>query len=241
MSKKTIKNVMLAGLVLLGGVGSQVFAQNTTVTKTEGATLGDIFKNAGVIGWAIVVLSVIALAVIIKFFVDLKREKLAPPDILDELDGYLEEKNIDDALQLCEDEPNFLTNVVQAGLAKIDHPFVVISTALEEALDEESVKTHLKVGYLSLIAQIAPMMGLLGTVAGMIQCFATIAMKETGVSPRDLAGGIKAALITTLFGLIVAIPVAAAFVYFRNKVVMLTIEIGAQVEELFERFRPGED
>jgi len=236
MKKVNWKRLGLVAGFLFGAFSSELFAQ--TQEKASGTTLGDIFKNAGAIGWAIVVLSVIALAVIIKFFVDLKREKLAPPDLFEDLDSCLDEKKYDEAMQICEDEPNFLTNVVQAGLAKVDHPFEVIQTALEEALDEEAVKLHLKVGYLSLIAQIAPMMGLLGTVAGMIQCFGTIATKETGVSPKDLAGGIKAALITTLFGLIVAIPVASAFVFFRNRVVMITLEIGAQIEDLFERFRP---
>jgi biopolymer transport protein ExbB len=232
--KKIFKTSLFGGLALLGGLATQAWAQEEA---KGGTTLGDVFENAGTIGWAIVGLSVVALAVIIKFFVDLKREKLAPPDLLDELDGLMDEGNFEEALQLCEDEPTFLTNVVQAGLAKAEHPFEVIRTAVEEALDEESVKLHLKVGYLSLIAQVAPMAGLLGTVGGMIQAFGVIAMKETGVSPKDLAGGIKAALITTLFGLIVAIPTASFFVFFRNRVIMLILEVTASVDDLFERLR----
>lgn len=234
MTRKTFKTSLFAGVALLGGLAAEASAQ-----ESGGTTLGDIFKNAGVIGWMIVGLSVVALAVIIKFFVDLKREKLAPPDLLDELDGLLDEKNYQEALQLCEDEPNFLTHVVSAGLGKIEanHPFDQIQGAMAEALDEETVKLHLKVGWLSLISQVAPMMGLLGTVQGMIQAFGVIATKDSGVSPKDLASGIKAALITTLFGLLVGIPTSAFFVYFRNRVITITLEVSAMVEELQERLR----
>jgi len=234
MTRKTFKTSLFAGVALLGGLAAEASAQ-----ESGGTTLGDIFKNAGVIGWMIVGLSVVALAVIIKFFVDLKREKLAPPDLLDELDGLLDEKNYQEALQLCEDEPNFLTHVVSAGLGKIEanHPFDQIQGAMAEALDEETVKLHLKVGWLSLISQVAPMMGLLGTVQGMIQAFGVIATKDSGVSPKDLARGIKAALITTLFGLLVGIPPSAFFVYFRNRVITITLEVSAMVEELQERLR----
>jgi biopolymer transport protein ExbB len=234
MNTKVLKIKLFAVMALLAGMVADVAAQE----EGGGVTLGQVFKDAGAIGWCIVLLSVIAMGVIIKFFVDLKRDKLAPPDLLDELDALIEEKNYEEALGICEDENNFIANVVLAGLNKIDHPFATIELAVEEALDEESVKLHMKVGWLSLIAQIAPMMGLLGTVSGMITCFGTIAEKETGVSPKDLAGGIKAALITTLFGLIVAIPVASSFVFFRNRVVMITLEVAALSEELFERFRP---
>ena len=234
MNTKGLKITVFTGMALVAGLVTDVAAQESDGT----VTLGQVFQDAGTIGWCIVLLSVIAMGVIIKFFVDLKRDKLAPPDLLDELDALIEEKNFDEALGICEDEDNVISNVVLAGLNKIKQPFGTIELAVEEALDEESVKLHMKVGWLSLIAQVAPMMGLLGTVAGMITCFGTIAEKETGVSPKDLAGGIKAALITTLFGLIVAIPVASAFVFFRNRVVMITLETSALCEELFERFRP---
>jgi biopolymer transport protein ExbB len=239
MNTKVLKIQFFALMALLAGLVADASAQDTGET-TGGVTLGQVFQDAGAIGWCIVLLSVIAMGVIIKFFVDLKRDKLAPPDLLDELDALIEEKNYDEALGICEDENNFISNVVLAGLNKVNHPFATIEGAVEEALDEESVKLHMKVGWLSLIAQIAPMMGLLGTVSGMITCFGTIAEKETGVSPKDLAGGIKAALITTLFGLIVAIPVASAFVFFRNRVVMITLEVSALCDELFERFRPAD-
>ena len=103
--------------------------------------------------------------------------------------------------------------------------------------DEESIKLHQKVGWLSLIANVAPMMGLLGTVSGMVDAFNEIASSGGQASPAELADGISKALLTTMFGLIVAIPVTAAFAFIRNRMVKTIIEVGAIVEDLFERFR----
>jgi biopolymer transport protein ExbB len=142
-------------------------------------------------------------------------------------------------MELCENEPNYFTRVCGAGIAKIGHPFETIEKSLEEMGDEESVKLHQKIGWLSLIANVAPMMGLLGTVSGMVLAFNEIASSGGQASPAELANGISQALLTTLFGLIVAIPVTAVFAFLRNRMVKTIIELGAIVEDLFERFREG--
>ena len=91
---------------------------------------------------------------------------------------------------------------------------------------------------MSVIANVAPMMGLLGTVSGMVAALEVIATQKNP-NPSDLAAGISTALLTTLFGLIVAIPTTAVFAYLRNNLVRSVIEVGAMVEDLFERFRPN--
>ncbi len=199
--------------------------------------MAEVFANAGVIGWIIVVISVVSLALIIENFMNIKRDKLAPPDIIDELEALFDDENFQEALELCENEHMYLTNVVAAGLSKLGHPFETIQSAVREMEEEESVRLFQKIGYLSLISSTAPMMGLLGTVSGMFVTFGNIAAAGGSVSPAQLAGGIKLALVTTIFGLIVAIPVGAFFFVFRNRVVRTTIEINAIAEDLFERFR----
>jgi len=204
---------------------------------TQSNAVMDMFKHAGIIGYVIVLVSVVSLALIIENFMTLKRDKLAPPDVIDELEALFDEENFQDALELCEGERGYLTNVVSAGLNKLGHPFETIQTSLREMQDEESVKLFQKIGWLSLISATAPMMGLLGTVTGMFVTFGEIAAAGGSVSPAQLAGGIKLALTTTIFGLIVAIPVGAFFFVFRNRVVKTTIEVNALAEDMFERFR----
>lgn len=223
-------------LVLLVVAGPALALQDAPEVEVS---LGDTIKDSGVIGWLILLLSVVALAVVIENFVSLKRDKLAPPDLVDEIHSLFDEEQFQEAMELCESEPNFFTRVCAAGISKIGHQFEVIEKSIEEMGDEEAVKLHQKIGWLSLIANVAPMMGLLGTVSGMVTAFRVIAASQGQANPADLAGGISVALLTTLFGLIVAIPVTAAFTYLRNNLIKSVIEVGAIVEDLFDRFRPA--
>jgi biopolymer transport protein ExbB len=225
----------IAAPLLLAGVA---IAQ-APAAAGQSSTLEDIFKyeNAGMIGYIIVLMSVVALALVIENFMTIKREKLAPPDVLDELEALFDGESFQEAVELCEQEKNYLTNVVGAGLSKLGHSFETMQTSLREMQTEEAVKLFQKIGWLSLISAIAPMMGLFGTVTGMFVTFSTIAAAGGSVSPATLAGGIKMALITTIFGLTVAIPVGVAFYTLRNRVIKTSTEINAITEDLFERFR----
>jgi biopolymer transport protein ExbB len=203
-------------------------------------SVADLIVLSGVIGWIICLLSVVALAVVIENWVTLRRDKLAPPEIVDEVQTLFDENQFQEAMELCENEPNFFTRVVAAGIAKIGHPFEVIQTALQEMGDEEAIKVHQKLGWLSVIAATAPMLGLFGTVQGMIASFHTIASTQNP-TPAQLAGGIYTALLTTFEGLMIAIPITTAFAFLRNRLTRNIIEVGAIVEDLFERFRPREN
>jgi len=206
-------------------------------TETE-STAFDVFTKSGAIGILIIVLSVVALAVIIENMVTLKRDKLAPPDLIDEVQALFDEGQYQEAMELCENEPTFFTRIAGAGITKIGHQFEVIEQSIAEMGDEESIRLHQKIGWLALIANVAPMMGLLGTVGGMIKAFNEIARSGGQANPADLAVGISEALLTTMPGLIVAIPTTACFAFLRNRLVKTVIEVGAIVEDLFERFRP---
>lgn len=227
------RSLLLTNLLL----ASTAFAQDAAAPPQSKSAIADAFENAGPIGWIIVVLSVVSLALTIESFVNIKREKLAPPETINELEALFDDNNFEEAANLCEDERGYLTNVVAAGLGKLGHQFETIQTAVREMEDEESVKLFQKIGWLSLIAASAPMLGLLGTVSGMFVTFGKIADAGGSVSPAILAGGIKLALVTTIFGLCVALPTGAFFFVFRNRVVRTTIEVNAIAEDLFERFR----
>jgi biopolymer transport protein ExbB len=231
--------ITLAVLIFLS-VPAFGFQDEAAASDVEALTVGKLIRDSGIFGWLNIVLSVVALAVTIENFVSLKREKLAPPELIDEIQALFDEGQFQEAMELCENEPTFLTRVCGAGIAKIGHSFEVIEKSIEEMGDEEAVKLHQKVGWLSLIANVAPMMGLLGTVTGMVLAFHTIATSGGQANPAELAGGISQALLTTLFGLVVAIPTTAVFAYMRNNLIRSVIEVGAIIEDLFERFRPEE-
>jgi len=108
---------------------------------------------------------------------------------------------------------------------------------MQETGEVETMKLNHKVGYISLIAAITPMLGLFGTVSGMISTFNVIAVAEVQPKPSDLAGGISQALVTTYEGLVVAIPMLIVFNIFRNRVMSVVAEVGGITEELMGRFR----
>lgn len=212
---------------------SQDGASDVTAAGSAG-----FFENAGPIGWCIMLLSVVALTMIIKEVLEIRKQKLAPPEIVDEIEALLEAEEYQEAMEVCESEPCYFTNVVAAGLPKLNASFEAMEKSLEEMMEEENTKLYGRLSWLSLIAAVAPMMGLLGTVQGMINAFEQIAATKGQATPDQLAADISMALITTMLGLMVAIPVTASFVFLRNRVVAYSLEISAVVEDMFERFRP---
>lgn len=231
MNKPKILTAALAGIFLLAASGT-AFAQD------GGTSLGQIIVGGGVVGWFIILLSIVSLALAIEHFVTIRRDKIVPPELIDEIEALFEEEEYQEALELCESEPNFLTNVLSAGLPKINAGFDAMEKGMDEVAEEETIKLHQKVGWLSLIGNIAPMLGLFGTVLGMIGAFNEIVRLGAAVTPKDLASGISTALITTLFGLFVAMPALFFFFVFRNKVIKTSLEITAIADDLVERFRP---
>jgi biopolymer transport protein ExbB len=195
------------------------------------------FEDAGAIGLVIIALSIVALTLIVKEIMAVRRDQLAPPELVDEIEALFEAGEYQEAIELCETEPCYFTNIVAAGLPKLNASFDAMEKSLEEMIEEETIKLHARLSWLSLIAGVAPMLGLMGTVNGMIGAFEVIAASKGQATPDKLAGDISGALITTLLGLIVAVPVTAAFVFLRNRVVSYSLEIAAVVEDLFERFR----
>ncbi|MBC8330083.1 MAG: MotA/TolQ/ExbB proton channel family protein [Planctomycetes bacterium] len=220
---------------------ADLLAQSEAASDAPASKVGifEAIGSGGPIGFTIIGVSVVAGTLIVEHFMSIKRDKLAPPEAIDEIEELLQEGNYQEVLEYCEAEPTFFTNVVAAGVRKLGYPYAAVEKSIEEMEDEESVKLHQKIGWLSLISSVAPMMGLFGTVVGMVGAFGVIAT-EASPEPRMFAGAIQLALITTVLGLTVAIPVTAFYTFFRNRVTMLSIEIGAMVEEMFERFRTGE-
>ena len=221
-----------------------VFAALTLPLLAQGDEAGEesqsllklIFTAGGIIGWVIIALSVVGLALIIEHFISVSRDKLAPPESIETIESHLDNNDVQGAYEYCEQNPNYLTNVMAAALPKYSHGFESMEQAAVDVGEEEAVKLHAKISWLSLIGNIAPLLGLLGTVSGMLNAFGVIE-KSQNPNPAELAKGIKEALVTTMLGLVVAVPVTVGFFFFRNRVVKIVLEIAAITEDLLDRFR----
>ena len=205
--------------------------------KKEGYNLWDLIRASFPIGIFIILLSVVSIALAIEHFVTLQRDKLIPPELLQDIEDLFEDENYEDVMETCAAEPGYLTNVIGAALPRVDTGFDSMMEAVHTVGEEESVKLQQKISWLQLIASIAPMLGLLGTVGGMIEAFTRIATTKGAPQPKQLAEGIFQALVTTFMGLTVAIVALCCYFYFRNKVVRISMEISGVAEELLDRFR----
>jgi len=205
--------------------------------KEAESLLSLIFRAGGIIGGVIITLSVVGLALIIEHAISVSRDKLAPPDVIETIESHLDNNDVQGAYEFCEQNPNYLTNIMVAALPKVSHGFDSMEQAASDVGEEEAIKLHAKISWLSLIGNIAPLLGLLGTVSGMLTAFGVIE-DSTNPNPAELAGGIKEALVTTMLGLVVAVPVMVGFFFFRNRVVKIVLEISAITEDMLDRFRP---
>ena len=231
MSKRFL--IVFIGLLL---VASVAFAPEAQAAEKEGFVTSVLTKG-GAIGWVIILLSVATLALIIEYGVNVRADKICPPETIDEVEALLEEGEYQEALELCESDPNFVTRSLAAGLPRINDGYVQIKESVEAAASIEAVKLQQKISWMLFLSNVAPMLGLFGTVFGMIKAFNTIVELGGNVQAGDLAGGISAALVTTFLGLFVAIPSVAAYQYFRNKATRISIHFADVLEEMIERFR----
>lgn len=243
MKIRTLMLVGLTAVVAILLVGGVAFAQDEGGGGGGGGVEEkNVFQiyvvEGGAIGWLIILLSIAMVALVIEHIVTIQRDKLVPPEIIVELEQLVDEEQYEEAMNLCEASRNYITNVVSAALARVGEGFDPMYNAMENAVEEENLKLMHKISYLNLLGNVAPMLGLFGTVQGMVTAFTKIATSSGSPSPADLAGGIYTALVTTVWGLIVAIPALSAFFIFKNKVQRMTFELSSVAAELVERFKP---
>ncbi|HBO42500.1 MAG TPA: MotA/TolQ/ExbB proton channel family protein, partial [Planctomycetaceae bacterium] len=165
-----------------------------------------------------------------------RREAIVPAALIENFESLLNEKNYQGAYELAKADESMLGQVLSSGLARISQGYSHAIEGMQETGEEENMKLEHRLSYIALIAQVSPMIGLLGTVQGMIGAFQTIATSATAPKPAQLAGDISTALFTTLVGLMIAIPAIAAFTILRNRIARLVLEVGILSENLMSRF-----
>jgi len=193
----------------------------------------EIATAGGPVGYVIMLLSIAAAALVIEHAITIRRKVLMPPELADRVHDLLKQANVVQAQQQCKLQPSFLAYVLDAGIAEIDSGYSAIEKALEDATAEQAARLMRKIEFLSVIGNIAPMLGLLGTVIGMIFAFQEVANTQGAARAADLAEGIYLALVTTVEGLLVAIPALAAYAVFRNRVDQLVAEVASAALHTF--------
>jgi len=185
--------------------------------------------------------SVLAVAIIVERYFFLKRNTAGHGgDLLDTIKRQLLDNQIEKARQVCRRSESVIGRVLAGGLEKIWEGEVVMEQTMHEAARKELPRMEKHVASLGTIASVSPLLGLLGTVTGMIKVFDVISSKGIGiVQSQAMAGGISEALITTAAGLSVAIPALVAYHYFSHRIDTVTDELDIRISELLSFIRSG--
>ncbi|MBC7967929.1 MAG: MotA/TolQ/ExbB proton channel family protein [Fuerstia sp.] len=217
-----------------------VFADESSVksavTPQSFLSPRELLAAGGTIGYVIIFLSFLMVALIVDYLLTIRRTTFIPPGLAEEVHKLLADRKVPEATKLCEKQPGFMGRMLFAGLQESQLGYTAIEKAMEDTAAEQSARCFRRIEHLSVIGTLAPMLGLMGTVWGMILAFMEF---ETKANPQisELAPGVYKALVTTLQGLAVAIPATGALAYFRSRVEELSMEASLTAAHVFADFR----
>jgi biopolymer transport protein ExbB len=203
-------------------------------------TLFELLAKGGSLMYPLYLCSIVMVAFIVERAISLRRGRVLPPATVDRLRSALSDSpgslNTKELLEELQMQTNPIARVVTAGLRKAERTIPEIEKAIEDAGAKEVAKMQQNNRMLSNVASIAPLLGLLGTITGMISAFMTVAAKEEALGRTELlAAGIYEALVTTAAGLTIAIPALVFYFYYQERVEKLVTEIDGLAVELVEK------
>ncbi len=221
MGKKWIYGLVVIGL-FLGATSLMAQTVETTETVERADSLFKLLTKGGIVMIPLFLCSVMTVTLGLERFISLGRKAIMPQELDDEMEAALEKSgknNIGDAIKACEDHPCLMADIYQVGLDHWDDEADVADKLMGDSASLGLRKLRRSIRPLRLIAGIAPLMGLLGTVIGMIRSFQTVALSSQSINKAELlAEGIYQAMVTTATGLTIAIPTLILYFYFNNRI-----------------------
>ena len=211
-----------------------LFAQTEAEPVSENLLIW-FFNSCGFyFGLAFILLSIVFVTLVIMNWLAISRNAIAPPEMIEQFQTKMESKEYQEAYELAKESDSLFGRIFAVGLVKMSDGVAVAKQAMEDTADEEIMRLKHRLSYLGTIATVAPMLGLLGTVYGMILAFSVIA-KGGPPQASELAGGISTALVTTQIGLMIAIPALILFEVFKNRLARFILELNVQMENSLQR------
>ncbi len=244
---KALFSVRMLLLAVLLALPTLAFAQDAAAEVAASAPVKSesyLMWLYNALGWyyalAFLLLSFALVALVVMNFMQVSRNNIVPKDLVDSMEAHLNAKQYNEAFALASNDDSFLGKGLTAGISSLTagNNYSHAIEAMQEVGEVENMKLDHRLSYISLIGTISPMLGLLGTVDGMVQSFSVIASSVTTPKPSELAEGITIALMTTLVGLVLAIPAIAVYHFVRNRIAQLVLEVGIVSERIMSKF-PG--
>ena len=239
---------MIRVVSLVGLLAVVLLLVSTTSTWAQAAPTGE--ESAGSLRWfdffvlkggsitlGLIALSVVTIALTVEHCVSIRRSTIVPPEAAARTKELIDGRQYLDAVKYTAEDPSMMGYVVNAALLEAGNGFEAMERALAESLEDRAARLFRKIEYLHVIGSVAPMIGLFGTVYGMILLFASIHQADAFPPPQVVADKVSVALITTFWGLAVAIPALSIFAIFRNRIDVLTAECALAAERLLAVFK----
>ncbi len=201
---------------------------------SERLSLMTMIQHGGVVLWILMALGFTVLVLTIYLFLTLRPSREVPPSLVKRAQSQIRAGDIRGAYQMCQDRDELIAVVLRAGLKMAGHDRYVIQEAMESEGERGATAMWQRVSYLNSIGNIAPLLGLLGTVWGMIGAFGAIALDSSQVKSITMAYYVSMAMVATAGGLVVAIPAMAAYYYLRGRVIRIVSVVEAQASEFVE-------
>ena len=199
----------------------------------HGDTFMDLFLMGGAVSWLLLIASILIMAFAIEAVIKIRLGRLAPPAVYAQLKDAFVSGNYPQAVQICTANPCYLARIVQAGLQRLGRGRDAAEKAMGEVTAKEINDLKSNINYLSVIGVVSPMVGLTGTVIGMMKAFKTLG-SSGAADPSKLSANISEVLFATAFGLFVAIPGFVLYYVFRNRVQTVAVAVEQQIGHLFE-------
>jgi biopolymer transport protein ExbB len=231
----------IAALVLTLLFDSPASAQSEFDSEgalSGGLTYFDFFVvKGGVIAYFIILLSVVAMSLSVEHLFSIRRSTVVPTAAVQQAQALIDAGRYLEAIQYTAEEPSMVGYVLHAALREAPNGFSAMERALEEAIEERSAKLYRKIEYLNIIGAVSPMIGLFGTVVGMILLFSAIHAADSFPRAQVVADKVSIALVATFWGLAVAIPSLSIYSVFRNRIEVMTAECAVAADRLLAAFK----
>ena len=197
----------------------------------------DVIEKSGPVFYALALCSLIATVIIIERLLSLRRSRILPRQIIDVVEAIQPGMDLQLALEVCRRNPGILSDVMRAGLENVSQEWEVMRDAVIDAGRQQAPAIERNLFWLQTVAQASPLLGLLGTVFGMIRMFSAVALAGLG-DPQVLSRGISEAMLATAEGLCIGIPALVAYNYLTARSEVLIAEIEAHASRMVARLRP---
>jgi biopolymer transport protein ExbB len=233
--------ILGAGIFATAGYGQTAGAGDAGAQPAQPGNLFSlIFSHLDPVFFTIAALSIAALTLIIQAFITNRASVMMPEATTAQIRELIEQRKFKELLDFTEVDPGFVSGALNAALKRASGGFVAMKEAMETAIGEQTAEQFRKIEYLNIIGNLGPLLGLLGTVLGMIEAFEAMHAAGGNAAPAELAHGISTALTHTFLGLFLAIPCLAAFGVFRTIVDRLTVRGALLAEEMLLMLKPAD-